>query len=80
MTDAGPVANLPPGSLIPVANQIIFEYLLPVPTTPVENNGNNIDCLHLKVNMEEKIYLYVNYLKVSLKNQRYWYYQGLGRR
>jgi hypothetical protein len=35
----------------------------PVSTTPAANNENNItisDCLHLKVNLKNKIYLYVN--------------------
>jgi hypothetical protein len=31
-----------------------------VSTTPVANSRNNIDYLHLTVNLKEKIYLFVN--------------------
>jgi hypothetical protein len=32
----------------------------PVSTTPAANNGKISDCLHLKKNLKERIYLYVN--------------------
>jgi hypothetical protein len=51
VNDAG--GKLPTVSTTPETN------LPPVSTTPVANNGNNIG-LQLKVNLKEKIYLYVN--------------------
>ncbi len=53
--------KLPPVSATPAAN------FPPVSKTLVANNGNNISCCHLKVNMKEKIYQYVYMLILLYK-------------
>ncbi len=60
-----PVANLPPVSIITAAN------LRLVSTTPVTNCGNNIIRYrwHLKLNLNEKIYLYVNFTTQKCLNK-----------